>query len=586
MPRRTIEQSPAYTHRERSLARSRLASRHQQLAEPDKSALGNGNLRKGHEAGQDGTIRRKTRTKLPVNWQAVQRASQKCLVHLTKLVTPRSTAKHRQPRLRPDAHTEARQRRVEGRARSKADARGRTREWRRQERRIACQKPQVQKQPKDVTHSVQKQTTVVSAFHKATASRDARNVSQFELVEAFASANIPLYKLDHPKLRDYLSRNVKNLGVLPQSTTLRSQVLPKVFDVAQQELRERVAAASSIVIAADEASDQQDRFILHIVFILPVTSGQQDKMEAVTADLVFLDKVNATTVSRAIIQTLTKFDVDFDKVVVVLTDNATYMTKAVTSLKVLLPNCIHLTCNAHILSLVGETFRRNFPAVDRMIACFKSIFVHCSPRKLRYREFIGRECGSEVPLPPVPVVTRWNSWFRAVAHHAKYVEHYKKFIEAELLVSAPTSALLELNDLFKTDSVRVDVVFIMMNSTKLMDLLTWFENRQFGSKGEKEKNKIYKKAFQDAAAKLNQYYTETSARFTQPGLSFMKAVRGFDPAQAKILSLDGLSDGIPECAEKLPGIEGELAAYKQCALEIEDGQTRRSKRKQPEKASK
>ncbi|KAL9699134.1 hypothetical protein quinque_002575 [Culex quinquefasciatus] len=174
-------------------------------------------------------------------------------------------------------------------------------------------------------------------------------------------------------------------------------------------------------------------------------------MEAVTADLVFLDKVNATTVSRAIIQTLTKFDVDFDKVVVVLTDNATYMTKAVTSLKVLLPNCIHLTYNAHILSL--------------------------------------------------------------------------KFIEAELLVSAPTSALLELNDLFKTDSVRVDVVFIMMTSAKLMDLLTWFENRQvtihlaynkvvdlmagFGSKGEKEKNKIYKKAFQDAAAKLNQYYTET-----------------------------------------------------------------------------
>ncbi|KAL9698037.1 hypothetical protein quinque_006399 [Culex quinquefasciatus] len=98
MPRRTIEQSPAYTHRERSLARSRLASRHQQLAEPDTSALAN-------------------------DWQAVQRASQKCLVHLTKLETPRSTAKHRQPHLRPDAHTEARQRRVEGRARSKADAR-------------------------------------------------------------------------------------------------------------------------------------------------------------------------------------------------------------------------------------------------------------------------------------------------------------------------------------------------------------------------------------------------------------------------------------------------------------------------------
>ncbi|KAL1402394.1 hypothetical protein pipiens_006113, partial [Culex pipiens pipiens] len=73
MPRRTIEQSPAYTHRERSLARSRLASRHQQLAEPDKSALGNGNLRKGHEAGQDGTIRRKARTKLPIGKPSSER---------------------------------------------------------------------------------------------------------------------------------------------------------------------------------------------------------------------------------------------------------------------------------------------------------------------------------------------------------------------------------------------------------------------------------------------------------------------------------------------------------------------------------
>ncbi|KAL1381469.1 hypothetical protein pipiens_013431 [Culex pipiens pipiens] len=73
MPRRTIEQSPAYTHRERSLARSRLASRHQQLAEPDTSALGNGNLRKGHEAGQDGTIRRKARTKLPIGKPSSER---------------------------------------------------------------------------------------------------------------------------------------------------------------------------------------------------------------------------------------------------------------------------------------------------------------------------------------------------------------------------------------------------------------------------------------------------------------------------------------------------------------------------------
>lgn len=329
----------------------------------------------------------------------------------------------------------------------------------------------------DSEQSSKKQTTVAGVFQKATSSRDAKNVAQFELVEAFAAANIPLNKLDHPKLRNYLTKNVSNLGQLPQASTLRSSILPKVFEVASQEVHDRVAAASSIVIVADEASDNQDRYVLHIVFVLPVVSGQQDQMEAITADLVFLEQVNGTTVSRAIVQTLTKFAVDFDKVSALLTDNATYMNKTMSILSGLLPFCVHITCNAHILSLVGETFRKNFPLVDRMIACFKAIFVHSAARKMRYRQFIGGKCNAEIPLPPVPVVTRWNSWFGAVAHHVKYVDYYREFIEAELEVSAPTNALLELQSIFANDGIKVDVLFIAVNSTKLMSLLTWLENR-------------------------------------------------------------------------------------------------------------
>lgn len=46
------------------------------------------------------------------------------------------------------------------------------------------------------------QASIIGAFQRQTASRDARNVAHFELVEAFSSANIPLNKLDHPKLRE------------------------------------------------------------------------------------------------------------------------------------------------------------------------------------------------------------------------------------------------------------------------------------------------------------------------------------------------------------------------------------------------
>ena len=66
-------------------------------------------------------------------------------------------------------------------------------------------------------------------------------------------------------------------------------MIPKVFEVASQEVQDRVAAADSIVVVADEASDSQDRYVLHIVFVLPVASGQQKQMEAISADLVFLE---------------------------------------------------------------------------------------------------------------------------------------------------------------------------------------------------------------------------------------------------------------------------------------------------------
>jgi len=49
-------------------------------------------------------------------------------------------------------------------------------------------------------------------------------------------------------------------------------------------------------------------------------------------------------------------------------------------------------------------------------------------RKRRYKEFLAEKTGTDdVPLPPVPVVTRWNSWFKTVIHHAKYHAYHTKY---------------------------------------------------------------------------------------------------------------------------------------------------------------
>lgn len=69
---------------------------------------------------------------------------------------------------------------------------------------------------------------------------------------------------------------------------------------------------------------------------------------------------------------------------------------------------------------------------------------------------------------------------------------------------------------------------------------------------------------------MKQYYHSPTTRFCQPGLKFLRAVRLLDPHQAKLLSIDDLYDGIPECLTIKSKLQDELTAYKQAVLEICD----------------
>jgi hypothetical protein len=469
--------------------------------------------------------------------------------------------------------------------------------------------------------TLKRQCTIVSAFNRQTEARDSRNVGLFELVEAFTLSNIPLNKLDHPKLHEYLQvrervnfrsiqktfvtseffldlqANIKNMGLLPTATVLRHDYLPKVQEVLQEELRAKVSSATSISIVTDEASDSQDRYVLHILFIPQILSTsstsflETSTLEVLCVDLVYLEVVNATTVSQAIMQCLNKYTVEFNKVCSIVTDNASYMTKAYGNLKGLLPNCVHITCNAHIMNLVGETWRKNFPEVDRLVASFKSIFSHCAARKQSYKNFMQQVTGTnEIPLPPVPVITRWGSWFATVEHHARYVDFYPQFIAFEVDNSHSTNALDELSRLLKNQDVIRDVKFIAENTKAIIDLLTWFEGRQVNV--HKAYNRVmdllawaseksvdptippeHAKAFEDTASRLKQYYSlapigvRGGPTFRQQGLEFLKAVRLFDPQQAKVLSFDGFVEAIPSLQDNFIALS-ELPAYKAAVHEL------------------
>lgn len=67
--------------------------------------------------------------------------------------------------------------------------------------------------------------------------------------------------------------------------------------------------------------------------------------------------------------------VQYDKVLLVLTDAASYMLKAMESLQVLFPKMLHLTCLSHGLHRVAEFVRTKFTEVNQLISKTKAIFV-------------------------------------------------------------------------------------------------------------------------------------------------------------------------------------------------------------------
>jgi hypothetical protein len=84
-------------------------------------------------------------------------------------------------------------------------------------------------------------------------------------------------------------------------------------------------------------------------------------------------------------------------------------------LKKLYPKQIHVTCVAHGLHRVCEKIRDVNPELDSFIANMKKVFIKAPDRINQFREMCP-----DIPLPPSPVVTRWETWINATLYYQNY----------------------------------------------------------------------------------------------------------------------------------------------------------------------
>ena len=354
-----------------------------------------------------------------------------------------------------------------------------------------------------------------------------------DLVKAFTGANIPLEKVNCESLRKFFNKHVRNGGAIPKANTLRSEYVGKVYEEHMADIKELIGDRP-VAICVDETTDVKQRYVLNIL-AKPLNASTNEDFFLI--DTVFLEKCDNSTVSQAVIKSLTDFGIDFDQVRAFISDSAGYMIKAFRDvLSKLFTRAEHVTCWAHILHLVGEAFRNSFSEVDDMVSLMKKLLSKSPARKIRYLQYLEESHVKKPSLCPEPVVTRWGTWLNACVYHSKHIELYQEFVLRELKICT-TKVLVSLRKLFEESltALKEDLEFIALHAPRFMQTLFTLEKSELllsdtydiasdfltflksdvGVNEEKHRN-----ALSSAATKLSLYIQEK-----HPALPFLRAAR-------------------------------------------------------------
>ena len=95
----------------------------------------------------------------------------------------------------------------------------------------------------------------------------------------------------------------------------------------------------------------------------------------------------------------------------------------------------------------------------------------------RYKKHLENRGVTSPTLPPVPVASRWNTWFAAVKYHAIHIQHYYSFFMAE---PSEAQSVLRIIDLLDPEgdtynTIKLQMSFIAETCPKLMHTLTAME---------------------------------------------------------------------------------------------------------------
>lgn len=181
--------------------------------------------------------------------------------------------------------------------------------------------------------------------------------------------------------------------------------------------------------------------------------------------------------------------IQYDKVLLAVTDAAAYMLLAIRSLQVLYPKMLHVTCCAHGLHRVAEFIRSQFPNVNDLISNTKAVFVkvmHCyrfvfgmnSEQKFNQapgRRKIFQEICPDIGLPPSPVTTRWGTWLKAAIYYCDNFDAVKTAMA--VFNDDDAEAIRNSKQMFAISRIKTDLAYIKTNFSAIIPAIVKLETQ-------------------------------------------------------------------------------------------------------------
>lgn len=281
-----------------------------------------------------------------------------------------------------------------------------------------------------------------------------------DLTEAFTKANIPLNKINDENIARFLEKYTGCKS--PDESTLRKNYLPKIYEEKQRKLKERLHN-QKVWTSVDETTDTDGRYVANCIIDL-----FDMERTSFLANTTFLERTDHSTIAKFFFDTLRILGIDFDNVLVLVTDAAPYMSKAAVGIKILIPKLIHIFCLAHNLHRVCEKIRSKYDDVNELIAMGKKVF-----EKAPYRRKLLFDNG--LALPPEPIVTRWGTWLSACEY---YVRHFETFKTTVKQLENKGVTVSRLKTIVETSSVVSSLATIASKYTCLVELIQQCEARR------------------------------------------------------------------------------------------------------------